>query len=600
MRIALVALCLSLACQEETAEQFMKKVVEKYLKAKSVGWSGAGEMKAGGKTEGSIKYSVLFKGDKYKLDATFEEGRADSHTEVCDGKTISDLEIVRKAPDKAAADLLTALLRQGAIVALMTRVFEPGTQEVAISDLKLEKNEKINGRDARVVSFTATVGERTALSQTLWFDAETLALVQGKAEVKNEFELVETISGFAFDAEVPDGAFEPPKPVVDEAAVVRFALEYYAMWNGGFPKSLDALVGMPRNNINVPDGGFLESVPKLEYDGKKLAGKQLVLRVGPIPEFRRLTTQWRLTQARLLVNAYATKNGKLPATLKEAGAPTKDGWGAEFVYTSDGNAARISSKGPQSPSALTKEQSEKLAKLAAVLGGESLDDRDKAEKELLTMGEDAVASLRALAEKATDKEAKARLEGVANRIAAIAASSGAPLDVHAFLTRLAGKGVTANERNASGTLRTFSTAQADFRSNDRDDNRINDFWVGDVAQLHYMKVGDYEIKLIEPKAAEADAAAISGKLPKPGWGYLFRVVPFYNDGLGIRPYAAEEAKMRHPGKYAFVAYPADYGVTGRMTYIVDESITMWQKDTMGEAVMTFPVEPRKDGWRKLD
>ena len=41
----------------------------------------------------------------------------------------------------------------------------------------------------------------------------------------------------------------------------------------------------------------------------------------------------------------------------------------------------------------------------------------------------------------------------------------------------------ANERNASTSLKTVVTANHDFRANDRDGNRIVDFWTGDVAGL---------------------------------------------------------------------------------------------------------------------
>jgi len=36
----------------------------------------------------------------------------------------------------------------------------------------------------------------------------------------------------------------------------------------------------------------------------------------------------------------------------------------------------------------------------------------------------------------------------------------------------------SNERIASTTLKTFTSAEADFRANDRDMNHVNDFWTG--------------------------------------------------------------------------------------------------------------------------
>jgi prepilin-type N-terminal cleavage/methylation domain-containing protein len=42
---------------------------------------------------------------------------------------------------------------------------------------------------------------------------------------------------------------------------------------------------------------------------------------------------------------------------------------------------------------------------------------------------------------------------------------------------------SSNERNASASLKTLATANHDFRANDRDGNRVLDFWTGDVAGL---------------------------------------------------------------------------------------------------------------------
>src|SRR5262245_35740700 len=42
---------------------------------------------------------------------------------------------------------------------------------------------------------------------------------------------------------------------------------------------------------------------------------------------------------------------------------------------------------------------------------------------------------------------------------------------------------SASERSASTSLRTIATANHDSRANDRDGNRITDFWTGDVAGL---------------------------------------------------------------------------------------------------------------------
>src|SRR5258706_5133636 len=44
----------------------------------------------------------------------------------------------------------------------------------------------------------------------------------------------------------------------------------------------------------------------------------------------------------------------------------------------------------------------------------------------------------------------------------------------------------SNERNASTSLKTLTSAQADFRANDRDGNKVNDFWTANVSGLYTM------------------------------------------------------------------------------------------------------------------
>src|SRR5437868_15151281 len=71
----------------------------------------------------------------------------------------------------------------------------------------------------------------------------------------------------------------------------------------------------------------------------------------------------------------------------------------------------------------------------------------------------------------------------------------------------------SNERNASTSLKTLTSAEADFRANDRDWNHVNDFWTGDIKGLYTMtsaavsgKSGgttDPAIKLIELSIASA-------------------------------------------------------------------------------------------------
>src|SRR5438045_2944647 len=74
----------------------------------------------------------------------------------------------------------------------------------------------------------------------------------------------------------------------------------------------------------------------------------------------------------------------------------------------------------------------------------------------------------------------------------------------------------SNERNAATSLKTLTAAEADFRANDRDGNKINDFWTANVSGLYTMtnasitgntanSTTDPSVKLIELSIASADA-----------------------------------------------------------------------------------------------
>jgi hypothetical protein len=143
-----------------------------------------------------------------------------------------------------------------------------------------------------------------------------------------------------------------------------------------------------------------------------------------------------------------------------------------------------------------------------------------------------------------------------------------------------------NERAASRALKSITSAEAEFRANDRDGNQVNDYWTGDVAGLYYTRpntsqVGP-EIRLIERTIAEADAAPLKPLVPVPipYHGYLFRALEVDDEpepATGERSPKKETSgspppgKVRHRSKFGFVAYPAEYPKTGKYYYFVNEN-----------------------------
>lgn len=77
--------------------------------------------------------------------------------------------------------------------------------------------------------------------------------------------------------------------------------------------------------------------------------------------------------------------------------------------------------------------------------------------------------------------------------------------------------------------------------------------------------------------ATKEGAKLQPSLHKPFYGYYYGILvtqgPFASGGL--RDYARSGVMNRG---FGFVAYPAKYGVTGVMTFIIDQDGTVYQKD----------------------
>ena len=176
---------------------------------------------------------------------------------------------------------------------------------------------------------------------------------------------------------------------------------------------------------------------------------------------------------------------------------------------------------------------------------------------------------------------------------------GAAVPVLAIVAAIAIPGLlasqrAANERHASVSLKMIATAEADFRSNDRDGNKLNDFWTGDVRSLHGMVVHGAPIMLIESAIAQADTSPGGSGAAVPKMGYYFSAVETDEEG---KPY--DQGKGRNPMQFAFCAYPAN-PASGRRTFIVNEDNTVWSIVNGGKRVTRWPARPEAAGWKRLD
>jgi prepilin-type N-terminal cleavage/methylation domain-containing protein len=177
---------------------------------------------------------------------------------------------------------------------------------------------------------------------------------------------------------------------------------------------------------------------------------------------------------------------------------------------------------------------------------------------------------------------------------------------------------SSNERNASTSLKTITTAEADFRSNDRDGNRTQDFWTADVYALFGMigisgsntaPAGDSAtasniIKLIEPSLASADGRSDQGLYGNiefgpaivngsPKAGYIFRAMhnevtggtstTLLNDTDGTGQFYG---LCHDVDRFAFIAFPSSLN-SGKLAFVVNEDNTIWKYNLPATYLATF-------------
>ena len=332
-----------------------------------------------------------------------------------------------------------------------------------------------------------------------------------------------------------------------------------------------------------------------------------------------------------------------------AGRMPLDPWGEPYRMISDEDFVRVQVRDPRARilglrrlteaereglvqaarPRLSKQEREELRRLLADLGDDSPIRRDQAHGRLMNWGFPTIPFVEERLKVEKDPEAIGRLSTLRRSIRAPKPAWKTELAALVRTVRESGgaSGTPAvNERNASTTLKTFASAQADFRANDREGNRVNDFWTGDVAGLYCMTNvttrgnEDLPIKLIELSAAAADAAPLEDgaaggeyrgietfSIREPKAGYFYQALVRDNSVTPPVDYRQntrgkpDMGKVHNTSRFGICAYPEEYGVTGVRTYIINESNTLFWKDTAGESVTEWPsaVELRND-WTKLD
>ncbi len=188
--------------------------------------------------------------------------------------------------------------------------------------------------------------------------------------------------------------------------------------------------------------------------------------------------------------------------------------------------------------------------------------------------------------------------------------------------------IAANEGAAIAGLKLLTNTEAIWFQQDPDGNGIKDYWTYDVSCLHRMYRADNTTKtsFIPLDIARADdsmaEAGDFGATPLiedwidvasgPKSGYYFQAMELDENG---EPYNQEEVgetriKATNKTRFGFVAYPAEYGKTGRLTFIVNEQGTVYSIDVNPDiqgVVLRWPDSDntgdppyRKGNWKVAD
>jgi hypothetical protein len=145
------------------------------------------------------------------------------------------------------------------------------------------------------------------------------------------------------------------------------------------------------------------------------------------------------------------------------------------------------------------------------------------------------------------------------------------------------------ERRVADLLRAYCQAQYAYHAKDRDGDEKLEYCrkLPDLAGLRPETKSDAEPA--EPWVGE-DFAAAHGAGGRPLHGYLFAEMK-----------TIWEIPINWDGDFALCAVPADYGRTGRLTFIIKTDGDVWVKDLgSAELLDDYPSMADTKGWRKAE
>ena len=182
-------------------------------------------------------------------------------------------------------------------------------------------------------------------------------------------------------------------------------------------------------------------------------------------------------------------------------------------------------------------------------------------------------------------------------------------DARAGKEEILNRRIGRNELEVIDVLRAYVDAQRDYASKDRDGHGVE--FARKIRSTPGKKDGLYwkskeggEESPLGPLAAEAarEGYAKLERNPVPFHGYLFRILQAQgkNADGGAYDYVVNGRMILG---YAMVAYPAQYGASGIMTFIVNQNGIVYQKDlgkNTGKVAAAMKLYNPDKSWKKVE
>ena len=184
-------------------------------------------------------------------------------------------------------------------------------------------------------------------------------------------------------------------------------------------------------------------------------------------------------------------------------------------------------------------------------------------------------------------------------------------DARAGKEEILNRRIGRNELEVIDVLRAYVDAQREYAAEDHDRNGVMEFaqkirsTPGKQDGLYWeAKEGEKESPF-GPLAAKADREGYAKSKnggPSPFHGYLFRILKAQGksaDG-GAFDYVVHGRMILG---FAMVAYPAQYGASGIMTFVVNQNGTVYQKDlgkSTGKTAAAMKLYNPDSAWKKVE